>query len=113
MGGQTGDQTIRSTVGDTNSDKLLRLLSINVCGLKSKLIIPEFQSLIQGYDIIGVQETKCDDYDSLVLSEYIFHVKNRKHFMKRKSGGIAIAYRKCLDHYITPTCVESKSKLVL
>ena len=72
MGGQTGDQTIRSTVSDANSDKLLNLLSINVCGLKNKLIIPKFQSLIQGYDIIGIQETKCDDYDS---SQWAFSAK--------------------------------------
>ena len=31
--------------------------------------------------------------------------------MKRKSGGIAVAYKKCLENYIT--AIETDSKLVL
>ena len=86
-------------------------MTLNVCGLKSKLITPEFQELIQYHDIVGLQETKCDDLDTLELSGYTIYTKNRKQFMKRKSGGIAIAYKKCLENYITP--IETDSKLVL
>ena len=40
----------------------IKFLSINVCGLKSRLNSPE---LINSFDIIGVQETKLDDASRL------------------------------------------------
>ena len=86
-------------------------MTLNVSGLKSKLLIPEFQELKQYHDIVGLQETKCDDLDTLELSGYTIYTKNRKQFMKRKSGGIAIAYKQCLENYITP--IDTDSKLVL
>ena len=44
---------------------------INVCGLNSKLLSPEFISLTQHHDIIGLQETTTDDTDtSIVISGY-------------------------------------------
>ena len=92
-------------------ERSLKLLTLNVCGLKSKLCIPEFQSFISNFDLIGFQETFCDDYDSLDLEGYNVLVKNRKHRMKKKSGGIALAYKKCFEQYIK--YVESDSKLVL
>ena len=38
-----------------------------MCGLKSKLLIPEFQSFL-----FGLQETYCDDSDTLELEGYNF-----------------------------------------
>ena len=43
----------------------INFLSINVCGLKRKLNIPEFTELINSYDIFGFQETKLDDVDEI------------------------------------------------
>ena len=43
----------------------LKILSLNVCGLLSKLQIPEFSELLQSYDIIGIQESKTDDVDNV------------------------------------------------
>ena len=48
----------------------LSFLSINTCGLKSKLHFPEFTGLINSYDITGVQESKLDDLDSLHIPGY-------------------------------------------
>ena len=57
MGGRINDQKINSPVTECENRQLpLRFLTINVCGLKSKLLIPEFQSFIQDYDIVGIQE---------------------------------------------------------
>ena len=44
----------------------IKLLSINVCGLKGRLNSPEFITLINSFDITGVQETKLDDADSRI-----------------------------------------------
>ena len=50
----------------------LRFLTLNMCGLKSKLLIPEFQFFLFNFDIISLQETYCDDYDTLELEGYIY-----------------------------------------
>ncbi|KAH3710555.1 hypothetical protein DPMN_070041 [Dreissena polymorpha] len=41
----------------------LKFLSLNVCGRRSKQLCPEFYSFLCKYDIVGLQETKTDDYD--------------------------------------------------
>ena len=60
----------------------LKFLSINVCGLKSKLKIPEFISLINSYDIIGVQETKLDNADCVTVPGYTVVCQNRQKTLK-------------------------------
>ena len=40
------------------SDKNINFLYLNVCGLKHKLYMPEFNNLIQIYDIVSCVETK-------------------------------------------------------
>lgn len=89
----------------------MKLLTVNVCGLRSKLICPEFINYINSADIIGFQETKTDCLDDINLHDYILHFKHRKLLSKRKSGGIALAYKSCLKHYINP--IDSPSQLVL
>ena len=56
----------------------LIFLSINICGLKSKLRFSEFKNLINSYDIVRVQESKLDDLDSVQLPGYEIVFKNRK-----------------------------------
>lgn len=85
-----------------NKSELLNFLSLNVCGLKSKLKCPGFIDLLNKYCIVGLQETKCDDLD---------FVKNRKSITSRKSGGLALLVRKDISKYIT--IKETDSKLVL
>ena len=60
---------------------------------------------------MGFQESKCDDIDSLEVPGYKIHTQNRKQYMKRKSGCIAIAHKKCLENFISR--IENDSKLVL
>ena len=75
----------------------LSFLSLNTCGIISKLNCPEFISLIQNYDIIGVQETKTDDYDTVTIPGYKVFLKNRSCTSKNRSGGIALLIK---DHLV-------------
>ena len=84
---------------------------MNVCGLINKLFLPEFHSLIAEYDIIGLQESKTDSLDTLNIPGYKLFCKHRKNFAKKKSGGIILVYKECLDKYVT--FIESESKQVL
>jgi len=66
---------------------------LNVCGLKSKLLNPDFITFIKNHDILLFQETKTDTYDKLDLpDEYSFKAKHRKSYC-RKSGGIVVVYK--------------------
>ena len=69
----------------------INFLSINVCGLESKLNIPEFTELINSYDIIGFQETKLNDDDEIEIDGYTAICQNRKKISRYISGGMAIA----------------------
>ena len=71
-------------------------MSINVCGLKSKLNIPEFTELINSYDIICFQETKLDDVDEINIDGYTVICQNRKKISRYRSGGTAIAAKNSL-----------------
>ena len=88
----------------------LHLLSLNVCGLKTKLLYPEFQTLLNTFDIICLTETKLDDFDDLMLDNYVFKYKNRKKFIN-KSGGIALGYKSYLEDFIKP--IDTECKFVL
>ena len=48
----------------------LQILSLNTCGLKSKLICPEFTSFASDYDIKGIQKSKLDDIDIIMIENY-------------------------------------------
>ena len=69
--------------------KSIKFSFINVCGLVSKLQIPEFCDFVKKYDIFCVAETKLDAFDVISLDGYIFKGVSRKHF-RRKSGGVGI-----------------------
>jgi exonuclease III len=94
-----------------NNKNGLKFLSLNVCGLKSKLILPEFCSYIEQFDIIGFQETKLDSLDTVSLNNFDLHFKHRKQFSRRKSGGIAVAIKTHLSKYIT--IIENDCNMVL
>ena len=70
----------------------LQLLSINVRGLKSKLLCPEFVNLIEQYDIIGIQESKLDDVDNINIQGNQVFTNNRTAISRHRSGGIAILF---------------------
>ena len=78
----------------------INILSVNVCGIKSKLHLKEFNELIMMYDIICMCEIKCDDVDMGYVREKMdvmgFDIvyKNRYEMCRYKSGGLAVAVKK-------------------
>jgi hypothetical protein len=56
----TFDITINRSVNDCNNN-CINLLSLNCCGIKSRLQYPEFQNMIRNHDILCFVETKTDD----------------------------------------------------
>ena len=88
----------------------LKLLSLNVCGLKSKLKIPEFIEMVNSYDIVALQETKLDDVDYIEVPGYTIFCQNRKKISRYRSGGTAYLIRNSFNEYIIMH--ESESKLI-
>ena len=79
----------------------LNIAYLNVCGLKSKLLNPDFCYMIKKYDILIFVEIKTDEFDEINLpSGYSYRVKQRKTF-KRKSGGIIIIYKDTISKCLT------------
>ena len=86
-GNTSADNEIANT--DINNDYTkLRILSLNVCGLKSKLIIPDFSLLISKYDILCFLESKTDETNCKpdLIPGYTTYFNNRKSI--RPSFGI-------------------------
>ena len=91
--------------------------SINVCGLKRKLIdIPEFKTTLNKYDISLLSETKIDDADIELIEESLHSLKlkaffkNRKTLSAWKSGGLCIVYNESIEKHLK--YVESKCNLI-
>ena len=85
-------------------------MTLNVCGLKNRCIIPDFINYLQSFDIIGLQETKLSEIDHIEIESFKIFTKNRKAKSRVSSGDIAIAVHKSLLDYITP--IETDSQLV-
>ena len=75
----------------TGTNEPLTFLTVNVCGLKTRTVYPEFLQFLSLYDFIGLQETKTDSLDNIQIPGYSIHFKHRKNIAKIKSGGIALA----------------------
>lgn len=61
-----------------------------MCGLKNKLLIPEFIDTVSKNDIFACTETHLDKYDVVTIDGYAFFSKHRRQKTLRKSGGIGI-----------------------
>lgn len=95
----TPDNTKKGHAGEqTYSD--LKFLSLNVCGIKTRLNYAEFTDFISKYDIIGLTETKTDDSDSISLPGYVLFTKNRHTLSNVRSGGILVAIRESIVKYV-------------
>jgi hypothetical protein len=78
----------------------IKCICLNVCGIKSKLVLPAFIQLITLHDICIFIETKTDKYDILNIPDgFSYFEKNRKIF-KHTSGGIVVVYRNNLKNHI-------------
>ena len=53
-----------------------RVAILNVGGLKTKLLFPEFDDLLKAKDIICLTETKLDNVDTIDLNDFICFKKN-------------------------------------
>ena len=106
----TSDITINRSVNDSNNN-CINLLSLNCCGIKSRLQYPEFQNMIRNHDILCFVETKTDDLDVINFPGFKFIMKNRKNIAYRRSGGIMVGYRDTLVNMIE--IKETSCKYVL
>ena len=79
--------------------KSLNFASLNVCGLRRKVLYPEFSDLVKSYDLFCVCETKIDKYDDINLPGYVFLSQCRKQKYIRKSGEIGVFVK----HFVTFT----------
>ena len=69
------------------SEKILNILLVNICGLKSKLKAPDFDEAISHHNMIVLTETKLDDLDSTHINNFKLINNNRK-YRKKASGGV-------------------------
>ena len=58
----------------------LSFLALNVCGLKTKLLCPDFLDFVSQFDVIIFTETKLDDTDKVEIPGYTVFYKNRSKF---------------------------------
>lgn len=86
-------------------------MTLNVCGLKTRCLYPDFLDFLSQYDIIGLQETKTDSLDDIRIQGYNLHFKHRKEISRIKSGGLAILYKEKYAQFIK--VLKSDSNLVL
>ena len=89
-------------------DSQIKICSLNVCGLKSKLLNPDFTNLIESYDILIFEETKTSALDTIELpTGYLYFTKHRK-LTENKSGGIVIVYKSSLSAFLHFINTESE-----
>ena len=53
----------------------IHIVSLNVCGLKSKLFTPDFVELCRKHDIICLTEIKCDEVDMKNVTQFFQKMK--------------------------------------
>ena len=88
----------------------MKFLSINACGLLSKLHFSEFNELIQEYDIIGIQGTKWDDVDIVNIRGYNIFCNNRRKISRYRSGRTALLVKDEIVPYVK--VLKNNSKLM-
>ena len=98
------DTSSEVSAEDCNSNisslqQTLSCVALNVCGIKSKLIFPEFISFINKHDIICFSESKLADTDTVEIEGYTAFYKNRDIY-RRKSGGLLLLVRNCYLKHI-------------
>ena len=71
-----------------------------MCGLRSKLNIPEFIENINKFDIFSCFETFCDNSDVINVNNCSCFLKNRSQNDRKRSGGIATFIKDTiLEHF--------------
>lgn len=86
----------------------MRIFTLNVCGIRSKIETPDFIESCKKYDVLCFSETKTDDIDTPEMMEkfkamgFQMFVRNRHKFTNRWSGGLIIA----VSYKIADKCVQ-------
>ena len=89
----------QSIIGKTQLNEL-NILSLNVCGLTSKMECPEFIDHLNQCDLIGLQETKTDDADTYIdIPGYKMFFHNRSCLSRYRSDGIVLVVKESLLPY--------------
>ena len=78
------NMTINSSANFPSAKHSLKFASLNVCGLKRRVLFPEFSDLVSKYDVFCVCETKFDKYDDINLPGYVFfcNAESKNTFVK-------------------------------
>ena len=84
-----------------------------VCGLRSKLLIPDFLFLVSKYDILCFLESKTDESDCNpdLIPGYTTYFNNRKYI--RPSGGIVISVKNELVNIVKVNLANHSQTLKL
>jgi len=73
----------------TDDDPLnIRIGTLNVCGIRRRLQYPDFEDMINTYDLFCCTETKLDTHDFITIDNYTFFSQCRKQKVFRRSGGV-------------------------
>ena len=92
-----------------SSDKL-SVGSLNVCGLKGRILYTEFTDLVQSFDIFCMSETKLLDTDVISCPGYTFFSPPRQQKFYRRSGRTVFLVRDSLVKFVA--IIESKSEYI-
>ena len=113
LGSVSGNANINENDPSSSSNalKTLQFVSLNVCGLKRRILFPEFSDLVSKYDLFCVCETKLDKYGVIGLPGYVFLSQCRKQKYICKSGWIGIFIKQTLSFHVY--IIESDSDYVL
>lgn len=60
-----------------NLNKKFNVLTLNCCGIRTKLNYPEFHELVNDFDVLCLVETKTDDLDEIIIPGFITKFKNK------------------------------------
>lgn len=72
-----------------------------MCGLRSKLIDPEFTNVISEYDIVTLLETKTDNNDVITVPGFVCYLNNRTTTSRVRSGGVGVLIKDELSPFVT------------
>ena len=95
-----------------SENPLLKIGSLNVCGLAAKCVLPEFIEFVNSFDILAIQESITDDTDDIQIPGYHVFYHNRAKLARRRSGGIALMVKSEISEYVKVDS-HKNSKIVL
>ena len=105
----TDDNESRTYVHDhpyynDNSDNL-NVGFINVNFLENKVLLPDFEKMINNFDVFACAETKLDFANVIDVENYTFFSSERTKISGR-TGGVGVFIKNAiLDHYVVINCV--------